>query len=92
MQSLLPRSLSSARTTSRALRCLNVNASKQSRSYAIEAKDASDPRLQSIDPSRLSITKTTTPKDLIPNEELVFGKYFTGTIHAMELSATTSLY
>lgn len=47
----------------------------------MQANDASDPRLQAIDSSKLSITKTTTPKDLMPNEELVFGRYFTGTLH-----------
>src|SRR4030081_1252935 len=34
--------------------------------------------LAAIDPSKLSITKTTTPKDLLPPKDLVFGKNFTG--------------
>ena len=35
-------------------------------------------KLQDIDPSKLSITKTTTPKQLVPPAELVFGRTFTG--------------
>lgn len=32
-----------------------------------------------LDASKLDITKTTTPKELTPNNELVFGRTFTGT-------------
>lgn len=37
-----------------------------------------DPKLPGIDPSKLEITKTITPKQLVPNEDLVFGRTFTG--------------
>jgi branched-chain amino acid aminotransferase len=43
------------------------------RTYSTEA------RLADIEPSKLSITKTTTPKELVPPNELVFGRTFTGT-------------
>jgi branched-chain amino acid aminotransferase len=36
-------------------------------------------KIQDIDPTKLSITKTTTPKGLLPPEELIFGRNFTGT-------------
>ena len=36
-------------------------------------------QLAALDPSKLNITKTTTPKELTPNNELVFGRTFTGT-------------
>ncbi|GAB7350865.1 hypothetical protein MBLNU459_g1389t1 [Dothideomycetes sp. NU459] len=85
LQSLLPRP-ASARAASRTLRCLN--ASKQHRSYALQASDAADPKLKSIDASQLSITKTTTPKDLMPNEELVFGRYFTDHMLSLEWTAS----
>lgn len=32
-----------------------------------------------LDASKLEITKTSTPKELTPNNELVFGATFTGT-------------
>ena len=48
------------------------------RSYSIQAESASTIKLQDIDPSKLSITKTTTPKGLVPPNELVFGRTFTG--------------
>jgi branched-chain amino acid aminotransferase len=35
-------------------------------------------KIQDIDPTKLSITKTTTPKALLPHEELVFGRNFSG--------------
>jgi hypothetical protein len=35
-------------------------------------------KIQDIDPTKLSITKTTTPKDLLPPEELIFGRNFSG--------------
>lgn len=49
-----------------------------SRSYSIQAEAASTAKLQDINPSKLSITKTTTPKELVPPNELVFGRTFTG--------------
>jgi branched-chain amino acid aminotransferase len=57
-----------------------------SRSYSIQAKAASTAKLQDIDLSKLSITKTTTPKELVPPNELVFGRTFTGS-HPLSNSA-----
>jgi len=34
--------------------------------------------IRDIDPSKLTITSTTTPKSLLPPEELIFGRNFTG--------------
>lgn len=35
-------------------------------------------QLASLDASKLTVTKTQTPKELTPNKDLVFGKTFTG--------------
>ncbi|GMF80908.1 unnamed protein product [Aspergillus oryzae] len=35
-------------------------------------------RLAGIDPSKLTVTKTSSPKELTPAKDLVFGKTFTG--------------
>jgi hypothetical protein len=45
--------------------------------YSIHADHAVQRGLE-IEPGKLSITKTTTPKDLVPNKELIFGHSFTG--------------
>ena len=34
--------------------------------------------LPNIDPSQLHVTETITPKQLMPNEDLIFGRTFTG--------------
>lgn len=34
--------------------------------------------LPDIDPSKLEVTKSITPKELVPNQDLVFGRTFTG--------------
>lgn len=47
------------------------------RSYSIHADHAAQ-RQKDIDPTSLTITKTTSPKELIPNHQLVFGRSFTG--------------
>jgi hypothetical protein len=54
---------------------------ESSRSYSIQAKAASTVKLQDIDPAKLSVTNTTTPKELVPPNELVFGRTFTGKFH-----------
>jgi hypothetical protein len=40
--------------------------------------DDLESKLPNIDPSKLEVTKTITPKQLVPNEDLVFGRTFTG--------------
>lgn len=52
---------------------------RRRRFYSIQSQEDSIARLPGIDPSKLSITKSTTPKELIPPQELVFGRTFTGT-------------
>lgn len=46
------------------------------RNFSVTATAAS--KLAGLDPSKLTVTKTTTPKELKPPQELVFGKTFTG--------------
>ncbi|KAG9233026.1 branched-chain-amino-acid aminotransferase [Amylocarpus encephaloides] len=58
------------------------------RSYSIKANTASSAKLQDIDPSKLSITRTTTPKELVPANELVFGKTFTDHMLSIEWTAS----
>lgn len=58
------------------------------RQYSIQAPDASDPALSKVDVSRLSITKTTTPKPITPNSELVFGRTFTDHMMSLEWTST----
>merc|ERR1712144_35592 len=64
-------------------------ASQQSRLYSIQANAASDVKAQDIDPSKLTITKTTTPKELLPANELVFGRTFTDHMLSLEWTAST---
>jgi hypothetical protein len=54
-------------------------------------------KLPGIDPSKLEITETITPKAVLPNEDLIFGRTFTGgqwkpeliNIHADSFCKTT---
>lgn len=46
------------------------------RSFNVSAAAAS--QLSALDASKLTVTKTSTPKELTPNKDLVFGKTFTG--------------
>lgn len=46
--------------------------------YSIKAEAASAAKPLGLDPSRLSITKTSHPKALSKPETLVFGREFTG--------------
>jgi len=74
------------RFSPKGIRCMQAN--RAQRLYSIQADDASDPRLKAVDPSRLSVQKTTTPKNLIPNEELVFGRSFTDHMLSVEWTAS----
>lgn len=44
----------------------------------LQADEESLARLPGLDASKLEITKTITPKKIVPPEELVFGRTFTG--------------
>ncbi|KAL1983581.1 hypothetical protein VTN96DRAFT_10241 [Rasamsonia emersonii] len=56
------------------------------RSYSV--KPETNTELPGLDPSKLTITRTTTPKELIPPEQLVFGKTFTDHMLTIEWTAT----
>lgn len=77
MRRLVPRATSTSR-------CLYA----PRRSYSIQAPDAKDPKLRTIDTSKLSIQKTTTPKTLTPNNDLVFGRSFTDHMLTLEWTAS----
>jgi branched-chain amino acid aminotransferase len=47
------------------------------RRYSVHADHAA-PRLATLDPSKLLIERTLNPKQLVPQEQLVFGREFTG--------------
>ncbi|KAF4458908.1 branched-chain amino acid aminotransferase cytosolic [Fusarium albosuccineum] len=71
MRPLLVRSaLRSARASSLRL-CL-------AQRFSIKAEAASAAKPVGLDPSRLTITKTSSPKGLSKPEDLVFGREFTG--------------
>ncbi|KAI4610136.1 branched-chain-amino-acid transaminase bat2 [Alternaria metachromatica] len=67
---------------SASLRC------RTQRPYSIHADKSVGEKIQDIDPTKLSITKTTTPKDLLPHEELVFGRNFSDHMLSLEWTAT----
>lgn len=48
------------------------------RLYSIQSQEEKIAQLPDINPGALSITRTTTPKQILPSEELVFGRTFTG--------------
>ncbi|KAI9151816.1 branched-chain-amino-acid aminotransferase [Paramyrothecium foliicola] len=66
--------LRSARCAGRAIA---APALRSSRLYSIKAQAASSSKLQDLDPKKLSITETTSPKALSKPEDLVFGRTFT---------------
>jgi len=87
MRTMLPRS------SNRLPRQLNTRSAclAQRRTYAtpnLQAPDASDPKLKSIDLSQLQITKTTTPKSVIPHDQLIFGRNFTDHMLSLEWTAS----
>ncbi|KAL8947624.1 MAG: hypothetical protein Q9222_006111, partial [Ikaeria aurantiellina] len=57
--------------------------------YSIQSQEAAIAALPNINPSALSITKTTTPKELVPPEELVFGRTFTDHMLSIEWTASS---
>ncbi|KAI8936394.1 Mitochondrial branched-chain amino acid (BCAA) aminotransferase [Plenodomus lindquistii] len=73
---------SSAAPLSASLRC------RTQRAYSIHADASVGEKIKDIDPTKLTITKTKTPKDLLPPEELVFGRNFSDHMLALEWTAT----
>lgn len=55
------------------------------RTYSVKAEAASATKLKNIDPSQLKITQSKTPKTLLPPNELVFGRSFTGKLMTLPL-------
>lgn len=47
-------------------------------SSSIQAQEDALKALPDIDPKSLTVTESTTPKQIVPPEELVFGRTFTG--------------
>ncbi|MCJ1301768.1 hypothetical protein MMC08_004569 [Hypocenomyce scalaris] len=58
------------------------------RVYSIQAEQDSIATLPGIDPSKLSVTKSTTPKQLVPPQELLFGRTFTDHMLSIEWTAS----
>ncbi|KAL8812538.1 MAG: hypothetical protein Q9223_007269, partial [Gallowayella weberi] len=58
------------------------------RAYSIQSQEDAIAKLPNIDPNALSITRTTTPKALVPPEELVFGRTFTDHMLSIEWTAS----
>ena len=82
---LLPRLLRSpgARSLTQAL--ASQTSRLQTRSFAsswrlqnLTIEEDSLSKLPNIDPSKLNVTETITPKQLVPNQDLIFGRTFTG--------------
>jgi branched-chain amino acid aminotransferase len=94
LRTALPRSLSKATTTARPITLAAASSLRRQYSIAppppattLQAPDAADPRLSKIDASTLTITKTTTPKSILPHNELVFGRNFTDHMLLLEWTA-----
>lgn len=67
---------SALRGATRAPRLLTT--CRTARLLSVKAEAASQAKERDIDPRKLQITKTTTPKGLSKPEDLVFGREFTG--------------
>ncbi|CAK4032245.1 Branched-chain-amino-acid aminotransferase, cytosolic [Lecanosticta acicola] len=59
----------------------------QRRAYSLQAPDAADPRLSKVDTSQLTVTKTTTPRPIVSNDQLIFGHTFTDHMMSLEWTA-----
>lgn len=62
-------------------------AQQWSSSSTVAARLYSTSKLAAMDASKLTITKTTTPKELTPPEKLVFGNKFTDHMLTCEWTA-----
>jgi branched-chain amino acid aminotransferase len=65
-----------------------LGAWRTQKSLGITPRLYSSAKLQGLDASQLSIMKTTTPKELRPPEELVFGHTFTDHMLSCEWTAS----
>ncbi|KIW67143.1 branched-chain amino acid aminotransferase [Phialophora macrospora] len=55
---------------------------------SLSVEDDLASKLPGIDPSKLHVTKTITPKSLVPNQDLVFGRTFTDHMLSIEWTAS----
>ncbi|MCJ1382609.1 branched-chain-amino-acid transaminase bat2 [Xylographa soralifera] len=62
--------------------------SQRRKASSLQAEEKAIKQLPGMDPSQLSITKSTTPKQLLPPEELVFGRTFTDHMLSIEWTAS----
>lgn len=58
------------------------------RPYSIQSQEEEIAQLPDINPDALSITRTATPKQVLPPEELVFGRTFTDHMLSIEWTAS----
>src|ERR1700744_4036261 len=58
---------------------------------SLAADDDFYSKLPGIDPSKLNVTNTITPKALVPNQDLIFGRTFTGTSWPIARRRSTAL-
>ena len=89
LRCLLPRAANTSLIASRSAKCLRWTHPRPYATTTLRAPDASDPSLRSIDLSQLTVTPTTTPKELLPNSKLVFGHTFTDHMLSLEWTAST---
>ncbi|KAF4984905.1 hypothetical protein FDECE_16996 [Fusarium decemcellulare] len=66
------------RSALRSARASSLRLCHHAQRFSIKAEAASAAKPVGLDPSRLTITKTSSPKGLSKPEDLVFGREFTG--------------
>ncbi|KAL2013754.1 hypothetical protein VTN00DRAFT_1279 [Thermoascus crustaceus] len=78
------------RSTNRLSRTVSLQSAAANRLWqrTYSVKPGVDSQLPGLDASKLTITKTTTPKEPLPPQELVFGKTFTDHMLAIEWTAS----
>ena len=80
LRQLLPRAGRAWRApAARQLLPCSLSARQPVRCYSIQPEAASRAKPLDVDPSRLSITKTSATKELKDPATLIFGREFTGT-------------
>ena len=65
-------------TRSHSLFCRSFASTSWRSRSALQADEDTLSKLPGLDASKLSITQTITPKKIVPPEELIFGRTFTG--------------
>ena len=85
LRAALPRPASRTLTRQQPLQCLYT--SQRRHATNLQAPDAADPKLRTIDTNALQIQQTTTPKEITPNDQLIFGRTFTDHMMSLEWTA-----